>query len=160
MNRFFKLFALVVLMITFSFGHNGEKKIRLSGKIKESTPNRITVKNIEKDLKYYQYNIYNPYEKKENLYGGILLNEFIKKYGTKDVSLVKIKAIDDYEVSFSKNEWSSTRILLSTKVDKKYIGFKDKGPMRIAFPDYDPKLQKCKDNMPKWMWMINKIEFR
>lgn len=51
-------------------------------------------------------------------------------------------------------------ILLSTKLNKRYIPIKLKGPLMTVFLDYDAKKKEYQDNISKWIWMIKKIEFK
>ena len=155
-------FILIFLIVFSSLldAADGSKKIRLMGKVKEQTAKRISVKNLIKGLKFLEKNIYNPYEKRSDLYGGVLLKDFVNKYATSDVKEVHLIAIDNYEVVIPKSEWTSKRILLSTHMNKKFIAISSKGPLRIVFPDYDPDLKEYQSNLPMWVWMITKIEFR
>lgn len=152
----------ILLTIFFSLllhAGDGDKKIRLMGKVKEGISKQISVKNLMNGLEFVEEKVYSPYEKRTNLYGGILLNDLIDKYATKDVVALHLIALDDYEVVIPKKEWSSKRILLVMQVDKKFIGVSKKGPLQIVFPDYDSKLKEYQINLPMWIWMVSKLRF-
>jgi len=153
---------LIIVMIFSSVLHANERehKIRLMGKVKDSTPKRITVKELEKGLKFVEEKVYNPYEEREYLYGGVLFNDFVAKYAKSDVMSVKLMTIDDYTIVIDKNDWETMRIILSTKLNQRYIPVKLKGPLITVFPDYDSKKKEYRENISKWVWMIKKIEFR
>jgi len=153
-------FLFLLAFSTLLHAGDGDKKIRLMGKVREGVPKHLSVKALTKGLNFVEENIYNPYEKRSDLYGGVLLDEFVKKYASPDVKEIRLIAIDDYEVIIPKSEWNSKRIILSTHINRKFIPITSKGPLYVVFPDYDPKLKEYQVNLPMWIWMITKIEFR
>lgn len=159
--KFLKLFLLLSLLFSWSLNaQQMERKIRLMGKVKIDVPKRQSVTEINRGLTFIEEEVYNPYEKRSDVYGGILFNDFVAKYAQDDVTEVRLIAVDDYSIIIPKDEWSSKRILLSSQLNHKTTSIKEKGPLRIVFPDYDPKLKKYQINLPMWVWMITKIEFR
>ena len=161
--KFFNLKLILIIAILFSsslFAKEREQKIRLMGKVKANISKRVTVKEIENGLTFIEEKVYNPYEERSDFYGGVSLKSFIKKYATDSVVAVRFIAMDDYETTITKSEWDSMRIILSTRMNREYMSIKSKGPLRIVFPDYDPKKKEYQVNMPSWIWMIKKIEFR
>ena len=140
-------------------GTDGGARIKLLGKVASDVSARVTVKQIE-SIGTSDLDAYNPYEKRNDVYTGVWMNEFVARFGQPDVKSVTFKAIDDYEINFDPSEWKGLRILIATRVNGKYIGLEEKGPMRIVFPDYDPGKSVYQENLPKWMWMITKIEFK
>ena len=158
-------FLIHVILITlfffshFAYSDAGEKKIRMSGNIKNESIKSITPKILETSLKTTEIHMYNPWEKQPDAYKGVLFNEFVRFYGAGNVSLVTLEAIDDYKVSLTKKMWQNERILLVTRVNGEYISLRKKGPLRIIFIDYDSAKKKYELNLPLWMWMINKIDF-
>lgn len=137
----------------------GDARIRLSGKVAEGVNQRITVKQIEA-IGVSEIDAYNPYEKRSDKYTGVWMNEFVKQFAQPDVSTITMKAIDDYKMDFESSEWNKLKILIATQVNEKYISPALKGPMRIVFADFDPEEKVYQDTLPKWMWMINRIEFK
>lgn len=132
--------------------------ILLSGATRDGNKQRVTVKQIEQ-LKTHQVAVFNPYEDRTESYSGVWMKEFVQHFGQPDVTRMKMHAVDDYSIEFNASEWNDLRILMATRTNGKYMGYELKGPIRIIFPDYDPKLEVYKVNLPKWMWMINKVEF-
>lgn len=157
---FIALFLGFSLLSSPLFADNSSKKIRLYGELKENTPKRVSIKDIEKKCGYVEVSVYNPYEKKKDLYGGVNFKDFLKGYAKTNVKEVSLKAIDGYQVTFTKKEWSEIPIVIATRMNKEYIGFESKGPMRIVFPKYNPDSEVYKKLMSKWMWMITKVEFK
>lgn len=72
---------------------------------------------------------------------------------------MRLRAIDDYKIDLTKEEWLRWDILLATQTDGLYMDIKEKGPARIVFPydtakDIDPLIYN-----PKWIWQVKSIEF-
>jgi hypothetical protein len=154
---------LVLLLFTanssIAADADGSIKIRLSGQVATNIEKRITVTQIEA-IGTAEVEAYNPYEKKIDNYTGVWLDQFIGHFATPEISQVTFSAIDDYKISFAPNEWQQMRILIATRVNGSYIGYDQKGPMRIVFPDYNSTQKIYQDTLPKWMWMINKAVFK
>lgn len=160
MIRIFKILLLTLVLIASVLQADaGDKKIRLLGNMKEGMAQRISPRELEHELSFVSFYVYNPWEKKSDHYEGVLLDTFAKHFGGKDLNALRLIAIDDYEVRFEKDYFQRERILLVAKVNGEYISIKEKGPMRIIFVDYDKRKKEYELNLPQWMWMITKIEF-
>jgi hypothetical protein len=161
MYKLIKYFMFFVFLFNFAlFADDGDKRVKMSGKMKESTPKFITPRELEKSMKTSSFKIYNPWEKQEDSYEGVFISDFVAFFGDAHVEKLKLIAIDDYEVTFEKKMWDKERILLVTKMNGKYLPIKEKGPMRIVFVDYDKSKKEYELNLPLWMWMINRVEFK
>lgn len=158
--KLIKVFMVILLLNTYLFGEDGDKKVKLLGKLNPNAPEYITPLSVEKTFKLQKFHLYNPWEKQENTYEGILLNQLIEKYGSKDTKILKLIALDDYTIDFPKSLYENERILLAAKVDGEFISIREKGPMRIVFVDYNTEEKKYELNLEKWLWMIKKIEFQ
>lgn len=101
-----------------------------------------------------------PFAQKEMSYSGIWLQQFVQKFGRPGTSSVTFTAIDDYEVTFPKKEWEKNKILVVTRTAGKHINFEQKGPVRIVYPEYNEQNYDSKENMPKWIWMIKRANFK
>lgn len=153
------LLCLLIISSSFSSSHLGEKRIKLLGEKKDNISKRIKIKDLEK-ISYVDFVIKDPYLKKDTKYGGVLLNTFVKQYAKETVNSVIITAIDDYQIILTKQDWENDTILLATKFNDKYAGFKERGPLRVIYPNYDPSLEKYNKNLVNWIWMIKSIEFK
>lgn len=155
------LLAVIVLaeVVYGSSGADGSATIIVAGKtvVTDSTP--LSIKEIE-SIGISSVSILDPFEKTQKSYQGVWLDQFVEKFGTPDVATVVFTGIDDYQVSFTKDEWCSTRILLATRDNQHYVDFDKKGPLRVIFPDYDPSIHNSKEVLPKWIWMITRIAFK
>lgn len=167
MSRFYlkgsRLSLVLLLFISFTVNlhadDGGNTRIRLSGNVAEGIDHRITVKQIEA-IGVSTIDAYNPYEKRSDKYTGVWLNKFVQSFAQPGVSMITMKAIDDYKSDFYSSEWDKLKILIATQVNEEYISPEMKGPMRIVIADFDPDQKIYQDTLPKWMWMINRIEFK
>ncbi|ASP36081.1 hypothetical protein [Labrenzia sp. VG12] len=133
-----------------------DQRIRVSNADQEGSPRFLTVADIE-TAGLQQLQAFHPYEKRSNAYHGVWMEDFVERFGTPGVSTVITRAIDDYEITFTRDEWQSIRILLATRVNDRYVDFDEKGPLFVVFPDYDEKQKEYRANLPKWIWMITEI---
>ncbi len=154
-------FLLVFLNSTsvYAAAPDGSAKIRLSGKVAHDVDTRPTIKQIE-SAGLVTIQAYNPYDKKTDSYSGVWLDQLVKKFSRPGIKSVTTIAIDDYEAEFLADEWGQAKILLATRKNGEYIGYEQKGPLRVIYPDYDPDKQFYQESLAKWVWMINKIEFK
>lgn len=155
------MFSLVFsVQIAFAApDHDGSKKITLTGNLQGKAFQRVSIKTIE-TVGLKEFSVYNPYEKKVEDYTGVLLDEFVKHFGKPGISKLIFRAIDDYSIEISKQDWTQFRILLATRTNGDYIGYASRGPVRVIFPDYDKQKPIYEPHLSKWAWMINHIEFK
>ena len=159
MKKIIKIFFLIGFYIGSPlYAESGNQSIEIVGEIKKEIQSNITVKKLYKLVKTNEFEVYNPWEKKTDVYEGILIDDFIDLFAKKNSYGIRFLAIDGYEVEFKKSDWENERILLSLKVNGEFIAIRDRGPMRLVFVDYDKNKQKYKVTLKSWMWMITKIE--
>ena len=158
MNRLGCVFAATVISMALpAMATDGtSQRILITGPGPDSVPKHLSVSEIEA-AGLEQVHAFHPYEKRSNDYHGVWLQDFVKQFGTPDVSSVTTRAIDNYEITFSRDEWQSMRILIATRVNDRYVDFEEKGPLFVVFPDYDEKDKAYRANLPKWIWMITEI---
>jgi hypothetical protein len=153
---FFLFFVFASIPVTPSAAADADTMIRLAGALADNARKRVSVGEIEA-IGTVDVEAFNPYEKRSDTYTGVWMEDFAAHFGATDIKSLKTTAIDDYEITFDKAEWTELRILIATRVNGSYIDFDEKGPMRIVFPDYDEKLEAYQLNLPKWTWMITKV---
>jgi len=156
--------ALGILILVFagslySKELDGSSRIKITGNVAEGVSKRITVKEIE-STGISEAELFDPFDKKKSSFTGVMLTEFVKKFGKQAVTRVIFTAVDDYEITFTQSEWNTERILLVTRIENKYFDLEQRGPLRIVYPDYDPKKDDSKEVMPKWIWMIKTINLQ
>lgn len=148
--------ALVLGAANPSFSADGGTTIQVTHAGREEAGRQVPVREIEQ-VGLQEIRAFNPYEKRSDTYKGVWMKDFVAAFGSAETSFLTTRAIDDYEITFSKDEWQDLRILIATQVNGEYIDFDKKGPMRIIFPDYDENLEAYQTNLPKWTWMITEI---
>ncbi len=137
----------------------GDRQITLTGSSLSQNELKLSIKELESKFSLFSTQLYNPWDKKNARYTGILINDLANTFSKANVVTIKFSAIDDYQVTIPKKLWQKQRILLVTKENGKHIEISNKGPMRIVFPDYDISNPEYQSNLTLWMWMINRIEF-
>lgn len=156
-----RLVALIwAIFFAISWGPNAAAEtIRLTGKTIFNEDYDVTLDEIDQ-IGVIEERVFNPYEKLKVRYSGVLLDRFVAKFGDPSVTSVTMTAIDDYRITFVKAEWERFRILLVTKLRGRRFGLELKGPARIVFPDFNPEKEIHRVKLPKWMWMIQRIDFK
>ena len=155
----FSVLSLCTMVQLQAATADGNVRIKLQGQKAGDADKRVSIKQIEA-IGLIEVKAYNPYEKREDVYTGVLMSEFVKHFAKPGVKEMTLSAIDDYSITFTASEWDNMRIVIATKVNGQYIGYDKKGPLRIAFPDYDTSKKIYQNILPKWMWMINKANFK
>lgn len=156
---FFLIEICIFLPSSAIADHQGLKKVYLSGTLQSGTSNQIKIRDIE-SFGLTTHHVYNPYEKKSSDYTGVWMSDFVAHLGLETTKTLVITAIDDYQIQFSRDDWETTPILLVTQVNGHYIGYAEKGPMRIVFPTLKTEMLGYSNNLPKWIWMIKSFEFK
>lgn len=159
----YKIIKIIFIILCFShslYADIGNKKVKLVGEINSNAPQYITAQQLDEQFKTLKFTVYNPWEKQEDSYEGIFLDQLAKHYAKDSIEKIVIKAIDDYTITFEKELYMNERILLAYKVNGEFISVRDKGPMRIIFVDYDSSKKKYELNLAKWLWMIKTIDFK
>tara|TARA_E500000318_G_scaffold89829_1_gene87492 strand:- start:2346 stop:2885 length:540 start_codon:yes stop_codon:yes gene_type:complete len=160
LNPFGVVSVLLVCIVLLSWiGDASAETIRLTGNTALGADHDVTLEEIDQ-IGAIEEKVYNPYEKLRVRYAGVMLDQFVARYGNPSVASVKFTAIDEYRITFEKSEWENFRIMLVTKQRGERFGLEDKGPARIVFPDFDPDEEAFLLNLPKWLWMIQEIEFK
>ncbi|MBR9652097.1 hypothetical protein [Thalassovita aquimarina] len=138
---------------------DGSQRISLSGALAEGQEGSATISEIEA-AGLHEFTLFNPYDQREDLYAGVFISDLVEKFGAEGARSVTLIALDDYTIDFSREEWDDFGIVLSTRMNGDYFGFDMKGPMRVVFPDYDGAKLEYQETLPKWIWMITRIEFK
>lgn len=153
------LFSILLTLCLVAESGASDLSIRLTGKTAKGHAHDVTMEQIDA-IGVTAERVYNPYEKLQVRYAGVLLDRFVEAFGAPSVQSVRIRAIDDYQAEFDRSEWERFRILLVTRLRGERFGFEMKGPARIVYPDFDPDQEAFQISLPKWIWMIQEVEFR
>ena len=153
------LFVFVASALSVARDHDGSQMVSLSGKLVAGSPKKIAIKEIEA-LGITSVKFYSPYVNQTVRCSGVWLERLVSKYGGKGATSVTMTALDKYSIAFPLHTIGSNTILLVTREDGKYIGYDQKGPLRIVYPGYDKKGKESQDTLPNWIWMIKEITFQ
>lgn len=151
--------ACLAALIVLNRPALGSEMIRMVGNTLSGEQAEHSLDEIDA-LGVAEFDVFNPYEEQLVRYSGVLLDRLITHFGHPSVQQVKVTALDDYRTIFTRSEWEKNRILFVTRVRGERIGYDRKGPARIVYPDFDPDRAEHKINLPKWMWLIQEIEFK
>ncbi|MCP3867044.1 MAG: hypothetical protein GY703_02920 [Gammaproteobacteria bacterium] len=150
----FFLFLFAVVSVA-----DDSAQVRLVGEVAQGMDYRLSIQQIE-SIGLIEIESYSPYDKRADRFAGVWLDQLVAHFGKPEVTRVTMRTIDDYEVEFTPSEWKNSRILMVTRVNGKHISFATKGPIRIIIPGYDPREKAHQVSLPKWIWMITRMEFR
>ncbi|SHO55029.1 hypothetical protein [Vibrio quintilis] len=155
------LTGLISFFISWpAFAGPGNARILLTGKNLNIETQRLTVKDLESTFSLVTLDLYNPWEKKTDKYTGFWMNDLIKKFAKPELKSLNIKAVDNYQVEFTAQDWTTFKILVATRVNNQYQPVRNKGPMRLIYANYDSSNVEHELTLTKWMWMIKTIEFK
>ena len=147
---------IFLLALTFPLSAVAERPmlIRLIGTTVANAPSPISVSQLEK-MPQVEKVIFDPYLKKTIRYRGVPLKELVARFARPETNTIRISAIDEYAVTFSREDLKSGAYLLATRKDGELMTRAMSGPVKIVLQTEDP------DNLfvQKWIWMINRIEF-
>lgn len=160
LNRLLIFFLLILPHSAMAKQEAGDRIIHFSGLLKPDIAARQTIKTIEQNFELTAARLYNPWEKREEVYSGLFLDELVAKYALPETRKIRFIAIDGYSIVIEWFEWQKYRTLLATRINERHLSVRQKGPMRIVFPDYVADNEEYKANLHQWMWMINRIEFK
>ncbi len=132
-------------------------KIRLRGATLATAPTAVTVADLDR-LPQTELTTFDPYLQRQIRYRGVLLRDLAASFGSPGVQRIMLKAIDAYQVEFVRNEWETSDFLLATRLDGDLMGLQQSGPAKIV-RRYDPAASKERNFAPKWIWLVNRIEF-
>ena len=145
---------LLTICLPFSAGAERPLSITLAGATVADAPRSISVARLE-EMPRVEKLIFDPYLKKAIHYSGVPLKEFVARFARPETNRVRISAIDEYVVSFTREDLQAGAYLLATRMDGALMTRGMGGPVKIVLQTEDP------DNsfVQKWIWMINRIEF-
>lgn len=164
--KLIRTIALLLFLLpwTTQFTHAriapGDKQITLSGDtLVAGEPMRMSVIALEQQFELVTIDAYNPWEKRTDSYTGIWLDKLISQLASDKTEAVTFVALDNYQITFERAEWQADKIMLVTRVNGEHQPVRNKGPLRVVYQQFDPKNAAHGINLPKWIWMITRVEF-
>lgn len=155
------LFSLAAFQLAFANPGFADQSttLKFTGPELRGAPGDVSIQEIE-ELGLVHISAFNPDEHKIENYSGVWLHSVVEQYASPEIKQLTMTAIDLYTIDFFPKEWRELRVLLATRVDGEYLDFSTKGPMRVVFVDYDPKMAIYQETLPKWIWMITEVNFK
>jgi hypothetical protein len=149
-----------IMPLAYAGAGPGDKFIRLSGNtLVEGVTTRLSVKELEQQFTLSTIDAYNPWEKRTDSYTGIWLDELVIKLARADTTAITFIALDNYQITFERAEWRAKKILLVTRIGGEHQPVRNKGPLRVVYQHFDKGSAEDGITLPKWIWMITRIEF-
>ncbi|MEM9200330.1 MAG: molybdopterin-dependent oxidoreductase [Actinomycetota bacterium] len=99
--------------------------------------------------------VFEPFVSAEMEFTGVSLAAVLQAAGVADDATLVLRALDDYEVSFTMAELVEDSALLVTRQADEPIAVADGGPIRVVFTDPDSPLGR---NLALWIWSLAEIE--
>ena len=137
------------------------QKLELVGLLKPTSPKAISMDQFEKIFKLEIITINDPYNKDlQTSFVGFYFKALIEMYALSEAKIIKINAIDGYQVSIKIADIIKEKMLLVFKDQIGYLKVDRMGPVRIIYPI---KGKISKDELFKigvnWVWQIKSLEF-
>ncbi len=141
------LFLLACCLSCFGF----EDRIRISGEI-VGDARTVTVTEIESTALSGNGELIRVHtaviDKKEtSSFSGVLLTDFIKRYGVRNVKSITVKAWDRYVITLDMEKIKKFSPILVTREQGKHIPYEERGPVRIVTPTVQSMPDQIKDRV-------------
>lgn len=105
-----------------------------------------------------QYNVDDPFVKKNVLYAGVLLSQLLKVAGAApDATALTLWALDDYSTDMKIADANKWPVLIATRADGTYMSLDKNGPLISVFPFNDfPEIDHLTYDA-QWLWALARI---
>ena len=95
-----------------------------------------------------------PFLKRDVSFSGIPMSDLLALMGVSpSAGGIFMHALDDYHVTFTRDQLASSSAVLATRAGGAKIAIKDGGPIRIVFP----RSGKVADNTDNWIWSVDRM---
>lgn len=143
------IFLLILFFCISCFGF--EDRIRISGET-IGEPRTVTVTEIESTALSGNGELTNVHtaviDKKEtSSFSGVLLIDFIKRYGMQNIKSITVKAWDRYVITLDMEKIKKFSPVLVTRESDKRIPYEERGPVRIVTPIVQSIPDQIKDRV-------------
>ncbi|MBC7878467.1 MAG: molybdopterin-dependent oxidoreductase [Anaerolineales bacterium] len=105
-----------------------------------------------------QYDVDDPFIKKNILYTGVLLSQLLDAAGmSPDATIITLHALDDYSTDMKISDADKWPVLVATQADGAYMAVDNNGPLISIFPfnDYPEIDHLTYDAL--WVWSLSAI---
>src|SRR5688572_20400951 len=105
-----------------------------------------------------QYDVDDPFAKKNILYTGVLLSELLKVAGVApDATTLTLQALDDYSTDMKISDADKWPVLVAIRADGEYMPVDKNGPLISVFPFSDfPEIDHLTYDA-LWVWSLSAI---
>ncbi|GHD63215.1 molybdopterin-dependent oxidoreductase [Jeongeupia chitinilytica] len=87
---------------------------------------------------------------------GVRLNDVLKRYGLANSKVLRFSAADRYTIDINAAEWLRRDPLIATRFETREIGIRQKGPLRLLWPDETASLESTRGML--WIWNLVSIK--
>ena len=107
-------------------------------------------------LETYQLTTTTPCRDVAVTFEGILLTDLLKRHGLDELPAIVITAENDFEVTFTREAWEATPMMIATRVDGKPHRRRERGPIQFVMDmgDYED-MDVLREH--HWVWMAASI---
>jgi hypothetical protein len=136
----------------------GDVVLTIDGNISQHNEGETLVFDMEtlEKLGVVQYDVDDPFVKKNIVYSGVLLSEILKFAGAApDAKTITLHALDDYSVDMPLEDATKWPVLVALKADGKYMPIENNGPLISIFPfnDFPDELDHLTYDA-FWVWSL------
>ncbi len=95
-----------------------------------------------------------PFLKRDVSFSGVRMSDLLAIMGVSpSAGRIYMHALDDYHVTFTRDQLASSGAVLATRANGAKIAIKDGGPIRIVLP----RSGKVADNTDNWIWSVDRM---
>jgi hypothetical protein len=138
----------------------GEVVLTMDGKIGQTNADRTLQFDMAtlESLGLVQYDVDDPFAKKNIVYTGVLLSELLKvAQVAPDATTLTLTALDDYSTDMKIADANRWPVILATRADGEYMPVDKSGPLISVFPFNDfPEIDHVTYDA-QWLWSLSAI---
>lgn len=98
--------------------------------------------------------VHEPFLKRDMSFSGVRMSDLLAVMGVSpSAGSIYMHALDDYHVTFTRGQMTSSGAVLATRANGARIAIKDGGPIRIIHS----RSGKVADNSDNWIWSVDRI---
>jgi hypothetical protein len=99
--------------------------------------------------------VYEPFLKRDVTFSGVRMSDLLAVIGVSPSdSSIYMHALDDYHVTFTRDQLASSGAVLATRAGGERIAIKDGGPIRIIHS----RSGRVADNGDNWIWSVDRMK--
>jgi hypothetical protein len=139
---------------------SGEVVLTIDGKIDQTNSGdslQFDMSTLE-SIGLVEYDVDDPFAKKNIVYTGVLLSELLKVAGAApDATTLTLLALDDYSTDMKISDTDKWPVLVATRADGEYMPVDKNGPLISVFPFSDFAEIDHLTYDALWVWSLSAI---